>query len=98
MKQYMIELAVSQLAESIAWYESHGLTLELQDDANGFAILNDGAAGRIALKLGDPLPSSILVHFQVGELPPGEVKESAEGYRRVILRDPDGYRICFFEL
>ena len=29
-------------------------------------------------------------------VPESAVKVSAEGYRRAIVRDPDGYRICLF--
>lgn len=98
MTLHMIELAVNDVAESARWYTQHGLTVELSDRANGFVLLNDGGNGRVALKAGTASQSTVLLHFCVEVLPPGVVKESAEGYRRVIVKDPDGYRVCFFQM
>ncbi|CAN5321741.1 hypothetical protein BH11PLA2_BH11PLA2_00690 [soil metagenome] len=97
MKLYMTEIVVRDLAASVAWYVSHGLRIEKDDAANGFVLLTDTADGRLALKAGTPNPGTVLLHFEVDTLTPGEVKDSDEGYRRVIVDDPDGYRICLFQ-
>ena len=110
MKLFMVEPTVSDLSASIAWYtEVVGLKLTLLDEANGFALL-EGAAGRISLKRGTPRPGGVRLHFEVDNLdaeltrleaigvrPVSPVKSSAEGYRRAVLHDPDGYEIALFE-
>ena len=35
--------------------------------------------------------------LDLGVTPEGPVKHSHEGYRRVLLRDLDGYRLCLFD-
>jgi catechol 2,3-dioxygenase-like lactoylglutathione lyase family enzyme len=90
---YMTELRVADLERSVAWYEALGLRVVMRDD--GFALL-EAESGRLALKVGTPGPGGVVVHFQVAELPPGEVKVSDEGYRRVRLSDPDGYAVVLF--
>lgn len=106
----MVEPTVSDLSASIAWYtEVVGLKLTLLDEANGFALL-EGAAGRISLKRGTPIPGGVRMHFEVDNLdaeltrlealgasPVSDIKTSAEGYRRALLCDPDGYEIALFE-
>ena len=110
MKLYMIEPIVSDLKRSIAWYsEVLGLVQTLLDDANGFALL-EGEAGRVSLKRGIPVIGGVRMHFEVpdlaaelerigklGVMPISAIKESGEGYRRAVLRDPDGYEIALFE-
>ena len=106
----MVEPTVSDLPRSIAWYSDVlGLKLTLMDEANGFALL-EGEAGRISLKRGAPNPGGMRQHFEVGDLdgeleriaafgmgPVSAIKSSAEGYRRAVLHDPDGYEIALFE-
>lgn len=95
MRLYMTELAASDLDRSIAWWTGLlGRGPALIDGGNGFALFEvDG--GRLALKRGSPGGGT--VHFEVDRLPPGEVKVSAEGYRRVKLADPDGNVVVLFE-
>jgi catechol 2,3-dioxygenase-like lactoylglutathione lyase family enzyme len=96
MTLFMTELSVADLAASVRWYVALGFMVQLHDDAHGFVLLHDGHSGRLALKTGTPKESSMILHIEVTELPPGEVKRSTEGYDRVILPDPDGYRVCCF--
>lgn len=110
MKLFMVEPTVGDLSASVAWYAAAlGLKLALMDEANGFALL-DGHAGRISLKRGTARPGGVRLHFEVEDLdaeltrlealgvrPVSDIKMSAEGYRRALLRDPDGYEIALFE-
>ena len=103
------ELGVQNLSRSLEWYCSVlGLVLELHDDARGFALLRDDRGAKIALKEG--LPGSIRWQFEVpdlvkslhelaakGVVPENEMKTSEEGYRRVVLRDPDGNPVSLFD-
>jgi catechol 2,3-dioxygenase-like lactoylglutathione lyase family enzyme len=105
-----VELTVADWPAAVAWYrDTLGLELVLRVDADRFALLRAGS-GRVALKAGLPLPGSVLLSFEVDDLPrelerlaelgvcPEEpLKASSEGYRRVILRDPDGYRLCLYD-
>jgi catechol 2,3-dioxygenase-like lactoylglutathione lyase family enzyme len=102
MRVYMVELAVADPAASLRFYRDRlGLPVELHDEVNGFALLTAG--GRLALKRGTP-GGGATVHLEVADLEaelarlgePAEVKASAEGYRRAVLRDPDGYRVVLF--
>jgi catechol 2,3-dioxygenase-like lactoylglutathione lyase family enzyme len=103
-----VELTVSDLASSLAWYRDvPGLNVLMED--RSWALLGDGAA-RIALKAGVPTPGTILLTFELTDLDgwvtrlqqrgialDEPIKTSAEGYRRALVRDPDGYRLSFFE-
>jgi len=91
----MTELGVSDFAAAVAWW-SGVLNCEpsLRDDANGF-VLFEVEGGRVALKCGSA--SRGTVHFEVNELPEGDVKESVEGYRRVKMTDPDGNVLVLFQ-
>jgi catechol 2,3-dioxygenase-like lactoylglutathione lyase family enzyme len=105
-----VELMVASMPAALAWYRDVlGLEVLLVDEAGGFALLRAGR-GRIALKAGTPAPGSVLLTFAVADLdaaltrlvdlgvtPEGPVKHSQEGYRRVLLRDLDGYRLCLFD-
>jgi catechol 2,3-dioxygenase-like lactoylglutathione lyase family enzyme len=105
----MVEITVSDWPASLRWYRDVlGLEVQLQVDAQRFALLQAGA-GRIALKEGRARPGSVRVTFEVDDLPSwlerlarhgvaaeGAVKESAEGYRRAVVRDPDGQELCLF--
>ncbi|OAI48059.1 hypothetical protein AYO44_01255 [Planctomycetaceae bacterium SCGC AG-212-F19] len=105
-----VELTVADWPAAVAWYRDVlGLPLRMQDAAGRFALF-DAGTGRIALKEGQPEPGSVLLSFEVDDLV-GELrrlaehgvglesaeKVSSEGYRRAILHDLDGYRICLFE-
>ncbi len=96
MRLYMTELGVSDFTAAVAWWSG---VLEcvpsLRDETHGFAMFEvDG--GRLALKR-SARPGGGAVHFEVDGLPDGEVKQSAEGYRRVKLTDPDGNVLVLFE-
>lgn len=103
----MTELAVGDLAASVAWYRDRlGLRVALLDAANGFALLQGDAGGRLALKSGTPAPGGVTLHFEVADLAAElarlgssgtPVKESPEGYREAFIRDPDGYAVGLFE-
>lgn len=90
----MTELGVSDFPAAVKWWAGV-LSREptLRDDANGFALF-EVADGRLALKRGSPVGGT--VHFEVEDLPAGEVKESDEGYHRVKMTDPDGNTAVLF--
>jgi catechol 2,3-dioxygenase-like lactoylglutathione lyase family enzyme len=104
-----VELAVRDWPASVAWYRDVlGLEL-LQADDGRFALFAAGAA-RLALKAGEPAPGGALLAFEVDQLEgwqerlrargvelDGPIKASAEGYRRLRLRDPDGHAVTLFE-
>ena len=105
-----VELTVSDWPAALAWYRDVlGLEVLLCDGAKRFALLRAGA-GRLTLKAGNPEPGSVLLTFEVDDLsaelrrlalrgvsPEAAVKESPEGYRRALIRDPDGHRLALFE-
>jgi catechol 2,3-dioxygenase-like lactoylglutathione lyase family enzyme len=104
---FMTEIAVADFEASVAWYRDRlGLRVELLDGANRFALLRGESGGRLALKAGTPTPGGVRLHFEVTNLdadlarfdavaePP---KASAEGYRRAVVHDPDGYAVGLFE-
>jgi predicted enzyme related to lactoylglutathione lyase len=109
-KLYMVELTVGDWPGAVAWYRDVlGLPVIMRDEANQFALYQAGA-GRIALKAGQPEPATVLLTFEVdnldaelerlarhGVVPEAPIKASPEGYRRAIMRDRDGYRLCLFE-
>src|SRR3954464_8992356 len=110
MDLYLVELTVATWPTSVAWYrDGLGLTVELLDHANRFALLAAGPA-RLALKVGHPSPGSTKVTFRVtdldaelarleraGVVPASPVRTSPEGYRAASLLDPDGHRVELFE-
>jgi catechol 2,3-dioxygenase-like lactoylglutathione lyase family enzyme len=107
---YLVQLHVADWPAAVAWYRDVlGLPLALHDEANRFALFAIGT-GRLALKEGTPTPGDVLVTFEVDDLDAmvqrlanagvaldGAVKVSPEGYRRILLRDPDGHRLELFE-
>ena len=112
MTLYMVELTVSDLTRSVAWYrDCLGMVLTRLDDPNGFALLEASTGGRVALKQGTPpLVGGVRLHFVVPDLtaeldrlaalgvyPESDLKTSDEGYRRAAFRDPDGYAVTLFE-
>jgi catechol 2,3-dioxygenase-like lactoylglutathione lyase family enzyme len=107
MRLYFVELRVRDWSASVAWYRDVlGLELLLRDESGSFALFAAGGA-RLALKAGEPCPGGSSIAFEVddlsawverlGERIEGPIKSSAEGYRRALLRDPDGYEITLFE-
>ncbi len=106
---HMIELTVADWPMSVDWYQCVlGLSIVLRDEATHFALLEAGTA-RIAIKAGQPLPGSTLLTFEVADLTAdlarlgslgiaieSGTKHSTEGYQRLLLRDPDGHRLCLF--
>jgi len=107
---HFVQLAVADWPAAVAWYgDVLGLRPALRDDAGRFALFDAGGC-RVALKQGAPEPGAALLAFEVDDLPAalarlaglGVVPEappqtSPEGYRRALLRDPDGYRLCLFD-
>lgn len=107
---YLVELTVADWPAAVAWYQDTlGLPVLLMAEMDHFALLQAGN-GRVALKAGRPEPGTTLLTFEVdnlvaelerlaarGLVPEAPLKTSPEGYRRAIIRDPDGYRICLFD-
>jgi len=107
---FQVELTVADWPRSLVWYaDVLDLPLLWRDDTGCFALFQAGST-RIALKAGQPSPGTVLLTFEVcdldatlqrlaerGVMPEGPIKTSPEGYRRALIRDPDGYRISLFE-
>lgn len=107
---YLVELTVADWPAAVAWYQDTlGLEVALIDEVHQFALMRAGS-GRVALKAGRPEPGTVLLTLEVDDLcaeierlaalglaPTAPLKVSPEGYRRAIVRDPDGYRICLFD-
>ncbi len=107
---YLVQLMVADWPASLAWYRDRlGLPVVLVDERHRFALLQAGAP-RLALKEGRPELGSMRLTFEVdglaaelvrlaghGIVPRGPIETSPEGYRQVLLRDPDGYDVCLFE-
>jgi catechol 2,3-dioxygenase-like lactoylglutathione lyase family enzyme len=105
-----VQLTVPDWPAAVAWYRDVlGLELVLRDDAGSFALFQAGPA-RLALKAGEASADAVLLAFEVEDLsgwlarlaghgvtPEGPVRESAEGYRRAVVRDPAGCRVSLFE-
>ena len=110
MELFLVELTVADWPASLAWYRDRlGLTVELVDETNRYALLAAGM-GRVALKEGTPRPGSAKLVFQVADLtaeldrlrrlgitPAASVRSSSEGYRSIPFDDLDGHRIELFE-
>jgi catechol 2,3-dioxygenase-like lactoylglutathione lyase family enzyme len=104
---FMTEIAVADFDASLAWYRDRlGLQVEHLDAANRFVLLRAEGGGRLALKAGTPSPDGVILHFEVRNLDAELVrfdaiteplKASDEGYRRAVVRDPDGYVVGLFE-
>jgi catechol 2,3-dioxygenase-like lactoylglutathione lyase family enzyme len=106
-----VELQVADWPAAVAWYRDLlGLEVVFRAEADRFALLRAGS-GQLALKAGRPQPGSALLAFEVEDLPSelgrlaalgvtpeAPLKTSPEGYRRALLRDPDGYRLCLYDL
>src|SRR5262245_18037536 len=106
-----VELQVADWPAALAWdRDVLGLPVVLRVKADRFALLKAGP-GQLALRAGRPQPGSVLLAFEVEDLPAAlehlarlgvqpeaPLKASPEGYRRALLRDPDGYRLCLYDL
>ena len=106
-----VELQVADWPAAVVWYRDVlGLPVVLRVEADRFALLQAGS-GQLALKAGQSQPGSVLLTFEVedlpsalehlarlGVMPEAPLKTSPEGYRRALLRDPDGYRLCLYDL
>jgi predicted enzyme related to lactoylglutathione lyase len=111
MQLYMIELTVTDITNSQAWYEQAlGLVTTLTDNERQFRLLEAPGGGRIALKQGKPHAGSVALQFEVSDLlvemqrlqhhgieVQKTIKTSSEGYRRILLQDPDGHLIGLFD-
>ena len=107
---YLVELTVSDWPAALAWYaEVLGVQPALRVEGDRFALFQAGPS-RLALKQGQARAGSVLLTLEVADLaaklaslesrgirPEGPVKTSPEGYRRAMLRDPDGHRLSLFE-
>jgi predicted enzyme related to lactoylglutathione lyase len=110
MEFFLIQLTVADWPASLAWYRDQlGLTVELLDEPNRYALLAAGP-GRIALKAGTSNPGTTKVVLKVsnldatierlnrhGVVPLGPIRKSPEGYRSARFADPDGNAIEVFE-
>ena len=109
---YMVELAARDVNVAAEWYiAAFGFARELDDPARGFVLLSHPASAcRLALKAGGETVHGVKLHFQSADLaadlarlealgvrPVGELKSSAEGYRRALLAGPDGVTVVLFE-
>lgn len=112
MKLYMTELSVSDIAASLTWYRDKlGLHVRVNDTDKKYVQFDAG--GQLSLREHrdtGKVDSQSIVYFEVENLtaelarlsklnivPDDDTTESEEGYRRAILRDPDGHRIGLFE-
>lgn len=103
------QLVVADLPRSLAWYRDLlGLETVLDTTPDRFVLLK-GPGGQLALKEGLSQPGDTLLAFEVDDLDlcqsrlasagvalAAEPKTSHEGYRRLLVRDPDGHRVSFF--
>jgi len=112
MKLYMTELSVTDIAKSLAWYRDKlGLHVRIHDTDKKYVQFDAG--GQLSLREHrdtGKVDSHSIVYFEVEDLtaelarlsrlgivPDDDTTESEEGYRRAILRDPDGHGIGLFE-
>jgi catechol 2,3-dioxygenase-like lactoylglutathione lyase family enzyme len=109
MRWFMLELPVADLSRTLAWYrDTLGLGMDLERFDDGFALVKIGD-GRFAFRQGASSQDDPSLVFEVNDLdvtiallaergvePDGPIKVSREGYRRAVIRDPDGRRIVLF--
>jgi predicted enzyme related to lactoylglutathione lyase len=104
-----VQLTVADWPRALAWYRDVlGLEVLLCREAERFALLRAGS-GKLALKEGQPVAGTCLLTFETADLTAtagvltargvalSAPKPSAEGYRRILLHDPDGHALCLFE-
>jgi predicted enzyme related to lactoylglutathione lyase len=105
-----VEIRVSNWPVAMAWYKDLlGLEVVQLVEEDQFALLRAGSA-QLALKGGEARPGTVQITFEVEELEKAvnelqalgvpldsPLQSSPEGYRDVILSDPDGYRVCLFD-
>ena len=110
MELFLVELTVADWPAAVAWYRDRlGLTVQLMDEPNRYALLAAGPA-RVALKEGSPTPGITTMTFLVGNLDAEierlgrlgvvltrPLRTSAEGYRSARFADPDGHPVELFE-
>lgn len=110
MTLHMVEIRVRDWLLSRAWYETFlGKFAKIVDDRHEFMLI-ELAGTSIAIKAGDCQPGSTTLVLntanldaevsrlaEVGMLPAEAEKNSDEGYRRLIYRDPDGQRLILFQ-
>jgi hypothetical protein len=86
---YFVELAVTDWAAAVRWYEEVlGLEVLARDEGACFALPAAGG-GRLALKVNRLSANGVELE--------GAVKASPEGYRRARLRGPDGVVVTLFD-
>src|SRR5262249_10589640 len=95
---YLVELTVANWSRAVCWYRDVlALPVLLTDQDNQFALFQTGPS-RLSLKAGQPQPGTVLLTFEVQDLPAevqrlsewgvlleSALKSSPEGYRRAIL-------------
>jgi len=105
-----VEITVTNWALAVAWYQDMlGMEAVQLVEADQFALLRAGPA-QLALKGGEAMPGTIQLTFAVDDLEraaadlaawgvalESPVQASPEGYRDLIVRDPDGYKLCLFD-
>ncbi|VTS00726.1 VOC family protein [Tuwongella immobilis] len=106
----IVEIEVRDWQQSLLWYRDRlGLSVVMSDPPRGYVLL-ERAGLRLAIKHGTPTPGGIRIFWEVENLPQqiamleqhgvspaSPLKVSDEGYRRILLRDPDGYTIGLFD-
>ncbi len=111
MKLFMIELQVSDLTESLRWYETVGMTRTHEDSARGFYLLRAPKGGQIALKQGQPTAGTAAIVFEVASIPQlieqldrqGDKplrplkNDPGEGYEEIVDRAPAVIEVRFFQ-
>jgi catechol 2,3-dioxygenase-like lactoylglutathione lyase family enzyme len=107
---FFVEITVGDWPAALAWYRDLlGLEVLQLIEADEFCLLRAGPA-RLALKGGEPKPGTVQLTFQVddveraaeelaawGLILESPLQTSPEGYRDILLRDLDGYRVCLFD-
>jgi catechol 2,3-dioxygenase-like lactoylglutathione lyase family enzyme len=107
---YFVEITVTNWILALAWYKDMlGLEEVQMVEADQFALLRAGQA-QLALKGGEAMPGTMQLTFEVEDLEQAlqhlaawgvtlesPLQTSPEGYRDVVIRDPDGYRVCLFD-
>jgi len=107
---YFVEITVTDWALAVAWYKDMlGMEPVHLVEADQFALLRAGPA-QLALKGGEAMPGTMQLTFEVEDLEraaahlatwgvmlESPLQASAEGYRDLVVRDPDGYRVCLFD-
>ena len=105
-----VEITVSNWPLAVVWYKDMlGLEPVQLVEADQFALLRVGAS-QLALKAGEARQGTMHLTFEVDDLEEAvkhlaawgvsldsPLQSSPEGYRDVVVSDPDGYRVCLFD-